>query len=213
MFIIWGGELTCYRHTDIQTNRHTDRPSDEAGPRGAFAPKNNLRNKIVQLNSCWLHSRSWNTTWLLKLRNKLKHVLTITFRTRFGASRERLCPPPPKKGPKLSIEKIKTKFELFIFLVDQKYRKSVKKSSWTKKNSKKINLSRNRLCMISDPSDITMDHHANFEVNNHMSTYKNTGVYIICEIHIFAPPPFLIHIFAPAEIYHNEKVLAAGEKL
>ena len=30
------GELKCYRHTDIQTYR----PSDEAGPRGAFAPKN-----------------------------------------------------------------------------------------------------------------------------------------------------------------------------
>ena len=29
---LWrGGELKCYRHTD--------RPSDEAGPRGAFAPK------------------------------------------------------------------------------------------------------------------------------------------------------------------------------
>ena len=26
-----GGELKCYRHAD--------RPSDEAGPRGAFAPK------------------------------------------------------------------------------------------------------------------------------------------------------------------------------
>ena len=24
----------------LQTYRHTDRPSDEAGPRGAFAPKN-----------------------------------------------------------------------------------------------------------------------------------------------------------------------------
>ena len=36
----WGGEgkLKCYRHqtSDIQTYR----PSDEAGPRGAFAPKN-----------------------------------------------------------------------------------------------------------------------------------------------------------------------------
>ena len=32
---IRGGELKCYR----QTYRHTDRPSDEAGPRGAFAPK------------------------------------------------------------------------------------------------------------------------------------------------------------------------------
>ena len=34
-----GEELKCYRHTAI---RHTDiqtyRPSDEAGPRGAFAP-------------------------------------------------------------------------------------------------------------------------------------------------------------------------------
>ena len=38
----WGGELKCYIHTyrqtDIQTYRHTDRASDEAGPRGAFAP-------------------------------------------------------------------------------------------------------------------------------------------------------------------------------
>ena len=32
-------------HTDIQTYRHTDRTSDEAGPRGAFAP-NNLQNAI-----------------------------------------------------------------------------------------------------------------------------------------------------------------------
>ena len=31
-----GGELKCNRH---KGNRHTDRPSDEAGPRGAFAPK------------------------------------------------------------------------------------------------------------------------------------------------------------------------------
>ena len=31
----WGGELKCYIHTDI----HTYRPSDEAGCRGAFAPK------------------------------------------------------------------------------------------------------------------------------------------------------------------------------
>ena len=29
-------ELKCYIHTD----RQTDRPSDEGGPRGAFAPKN-----------------------------------------------------------------------------------------------------------------------------------------------------------------------------
>ena len=38
-----GGELKCYRHTDIQTDIytyiHTDRPSDEVGCRGAFAPK------------------------------------------------------------------------------------------------------------------------------------------------------------------------------
>ena len=32
-------------HTDIQTYRHTYKPSDEAGPRGAFAPKN--------LNTFW----------------------------------------------------------------------------------------------------------------------------------------------------------------
>ena len=31
-----GGELKCYRQTDRQTYR----TSDEAGPRGAFAPKN-----------------------------------------------------------------------------------------------------------------------------------------------------------------------------
>ena len=31
-----GGELKCYIHT----YRHTDRASDEAGPRGAFAPNN-----------------------------------------------------------------------------------------------------------------------------------------------------------------------------
>ena len=35
-----GGELKCYRHTDIQTYRQTYRPSYEAGHRGAFAPKN-----------------------------------------------------------------------------------------------------------------------------------------------------------------------------
>ena len=34
-----GGKLKCYRHTDIQTDIHAYRPSDEAGPRGAFAPK------------------------------------------------------------------------------------------------------------------------------------------------------------------------------
>ena len=38
------------------------------------------------------------------------------------------------------------------------------------------------------------------------------GVYIKCEIHIFAPPPFLIHIFSPKEIYYIEVVRAAGEK-
>ena len=34
-----GGELKCYRHTDIQTYRQTYRSSDEEGLRGAFAPK------------------------------------------------------------------------------------------------------------------------------------------------------------------------------
>ena len=34
-----GGELKCYIHMYIQTYRHTDKASDEAGPRGAFAPK------------------------------------------------------------------------------------------------------------------------------------------------------------------------------
>ena len=42
-----GGKLKCYRHTDIQTYkqtyRQTYRPSDEAGPRGAFTPKNLTR--------------------------------------------------------------------------------------------------------------------------------------------------------------------------
>ena len=34
-----------------------------------------------------------------------------------------------------------------------------------------------------------------------------SGVYIKCEIHIFAPPPpFLIHIFSPKDIYYNEVV-------
>ena len=37
-------------------------------------------------------------------------------------------------------------------------------------------------------------------------------VYIKFEIHIFAPPPFLIEIFAPNEIYYNEWMRAAGEK-
>ena len=35
-----GRELKCYRQTYRHTDRHTDRLSDEAGPRGAFAPKN-----------------------------------------------------------------------------------------------------------------------------------------------------------------------------
>ena len=35
-----GGELKCYIQTYIQTDIHIDRPSDEAGPRGAFAHKN-----------------------------------------------------------------------------------------------------------------------------------------------------------------------------
>ena len=38
--------LQTYRHTD----RHTYRPSDEAGPRGAFAPKNTVvyRSKHIK---------------------------------------------------------------------------------------------------------------------------------------------------------------------
>jgi len=32
---------------------------------------------------------------------------------------------------------------------------------------------------------------------------KKAGVYIKFEIHIFAPPPFLIYIFSPTEIYYN----------
>ena len=35
-------------------------------------------------------------------------------------------------------------------------------------------------------------------------------VYIKFEVHIFAPPPFLIYIFSPTEIYYNEVVCAAG---
>ena len=38
-----GGELKCYRHTD--------RPSDEAGPRGAFAPKKNT-SKLKLFTPC-----------------------------------------------------------------------------------------------------------------------------------------------------------------
>ena len=37
------------------------------------------------------------------------------------------------------------------------------------------------------------------------------GVYIKFEIHIFAPPPFLNHIFPPKEIYYNGWVRATGE--
>ena len=33
-------QLKCYILTYTHTDRHTYRPSDEAGPRGAFAPKN-----------------------------------------------------------------------------------------------------------------------------------------------------------------------------
>ena len=41
-----------------------------------------------------------------------------------------------------------------------------------------------------------------------------TGVYIKFEIYIFDPPtPFLINIFSPAEMYYNEWVRRAGEKL
>ena len=32
---------------------------------------------------------------------------------------------------------------------------------------------RNQLDMISNPSDITLDHQVNFEVNNPMPTYKD----------------------------------------
>ena len=39
-----GGELKCYIHTYILTDIQTDRASDEAGPRGAFAPKNQLES-------------------------------------------------------------------------------------------------------------------------------------------------------------------------
>ena len=31
-------------------------------------------------------------------------------------------------------------------------------------------------------------------------------MYINCEINFFAPPPFLIHIFSPEDIYYNEVV-------
>ena len=41
----------------------------------------------------------------------------------------------------------------------------------------------------------------------------NTEVYIVFEIHIFAPPPLLIYISSPTEIYYNDGVRAAGEKL
>ena len=34
-------------HTDIQTDRHTYRASDEAGPRGAFAPNNKSLLKVT----------------------------------------------------------------------------------------------------------------------------------------------------------------------
>ena len=34
-----GGELKCFIQTYRQTDRQTYRTSDEAGPRGAFAPK------------------------------------------------------------------------------------------------------------------------------------------------------------------------------
>ena len=43
-----GGELKYYRHTD---NRHTDRPSDEAGPRGAFAPNKDNIFELYMLNN------------------------------------------------------------------------------------------------------------------------------------------------------------------
>ena len=39
-----------------------------------------------------------------------------------------------------------------------------------------------------------------------------SGVYIKFELHIFCPPPFLIYIFAPTEIYYNEGVCAAGDQ-
>ena len=38
-----------------------------------------------------------------------------------------------------------------------------------------------------------------------------SGLYNKFQIHIFVPPPFLIHIFPPNEIYY-EGVCAAGEK-
>ena len=42
--------------------------------------------------------------------------------------------------------------------------------------------------------------------------YVKTGVYIKSEIHIFAPPTFLIYIFSPTDIYYNEGVYVSGEK-
>ena len=41
-----GGELKCYIQTDRHTDRYTYRPSDEVGPRGAFAPKNPLTFRV-----------------------------------------------------------------------------------------------------------------------------------------------------------------------
>ena len=38
------GELKCNLHTDI----HTYRPSDEAGCRGAFAPKNTILERFLR---------------------------------------------------------------------------------------------------------------------------------------------------------------------
>ena len=43
-------------------------------------------------------------------------------------------------------------------------------------------------------------------------TLFTSGVYIKSEIHIFVPPPFLIYIFSPTEIYFIKGVRAAGEK-
>ena len=61
---VWGGEeregeLTyrqTYRHTYRHTDMQTYRPSDEAGPRGAFAPNNRPPGHFETLTVIYIYS-------------------------------------------------------------------------------------------------------------------------------------------------------------
>ena len=67
-------ELKCYRHTD---NRHTDRPSDEAVPRGAFAPKKGRKgDKLIKLGG----KRGWEGGFLWHHNSRNYIFLLLPFK-------------------------------------------------------------------------------------------------------------------------------------